>query len=156
MEAPNPKVLDPPAGNVPFTGVIHGSAFYVKMSDAKPVWTPVVPVMIGKSTSTYKNLVFWIRIEAKSPALAPLPDSLVVAMGCSKGKKTSFNATVTKFQRQLLDGKWHKVVIPVKEFSKGKEGKEFDPGSAWEFRLSTWSDTARDFNIYFDDIALEP
>jgi hypothetical protein len=34
-------------------------------------------------------------------------------------------------------------------------GSEFDPKTAWEFRLSTWSGTPRHFDIYIDDIGFE-
>ena len=34
-------------------------------------------------------------------------------------------------------------------------GAQFDPKTTWELRVGAWSDTARDYNIYVDDIAFE-
>jgi hypothetical protein len=36
-----------------------------------------------------------------------------------------------------------------------REGAQFDWEKAWEFQLSTWSATPRDFSIYVDQIAAE-
>ena len=80
---------------------------------------------------------------------------MTVSLGCSAGKKNSANAQITKYAKDVMDGKWHEVKIPLKDFYKGKEGKEFDPHSAWEFRFSTWSPSPRNFTVYIDEIAVQ-
>ena len=49
---------------------------------------------------------------------------------------------------------WHDVEIPLSEFYKGKEGKEFDPRSAWEMTFGAWSATPRNFDAYIDNITV--
>ena len=117
-------------------------------------WFGWYPETAGTDISEYDNMTFWIRVEAESEELAPVPDSMNVLMGCSKGQKNTADVPVAKYADNLLDGKWHQVIIPLKEFYKGKTGKEFDPKTAWEFRLSTWAPSKRDFNVYFDEIAV--
>jgi hypothetical protein len=118
-------------------------------------WFGWYPENAGTDLRPYQNLTFWIRVESKAKETAPGPDSVAMALGCSKGKKNSADITILKFQREYLDGKWHQVVVPIAELSKGKGGAEFDPASAWEFRIFSWSATPRTFDVYVDDIAVE-
>ena len=118
-------------------------------------WYGWWPEDAGTDISGYDDLVFWMRVEAESEDKAPVPGGMTVSLRCSKGKKTSNSVEVAKFAKNFTDGEWHKITIPLKEFYKGKEGAEFDPRSAWEFGMGTWSPSPRNFNIYFDDIAVE-
>jgi hypothetical protein len=118
-------------------------------------WFGWYPEDSGTDIRAYDRIRFWIKVEAKSPELAPEPGGLVFALGCSKGKKTSANAVVSKYTDNLLDGQWHDVIIPLADLYIGKDGANFDPGSAWEFRLSSWNPTLRDFTITLDDVAFE-
>jgi hypothetical protein len=112
------------------------------------------PETAGVDLSPYSHLTFQIRVEAKSPEDAPDPGAVGILLGCSKSKKDSATATVERFAKGFIDGKWHKVSIPIATFTKGP-GAQFDLQSFWEFRISTWSGTPRNFNIYIDDIAAE-
>jgi hypothetical protein len=118
-------------------------------------WFGWYPEDSGTDIRGYDRVRFWIKIEAKSKEAAPEPGGLAFALGCSQGKKTSANAVLAKYADDLLDGQWHDVIIPLADLYIGKEGAMFDPGSAWEFRLSSWSPTARDFTIILDDVAFE-
>lgn len=118
-------------------------------------WYGWWPENAGDDLSGHQNLTFWMRVEAESEDQAPVVDSMNVALRCSNGKKNSAGVSLSKYARTVLDGKWHKVEVPLKEFYKGKEGKEFDKASAWEFNFSIWSATPRNFNVYFDDLAVE-
>jgi len=113
------------------------------------------PQDAGIDLSGYKDLAMWVKIEADSPDLAPPLDSIVIALGCSKGQKTSANASASKYEKNLLDGKWHKLTIPISQFKKGKEGREFDLGTTWELRFSAWAPSSRNFNLYLDDVYVE-
>jgi hypothetical protein len=75
-------------------------------------------------------------------------------LGCSRNKKDSATLPVERYAKGFQDGKWHKVELPISAFTKGG-GAQFDLQSFWEFRLATWSGTARNFDIYIDDIVLE-
>jgi len=112
------------------------------------------PETAGVDVTPYSHLTFQIRVEAKNADAAPDPGSVEVLLGCSKNKKDSASVSVERYAKGFTDGKWHKVEIPIPTFTKGK-GAGFDLGSFWEFRISTWSGTPRDFNIYVDDIAAE-
>jgi hypothetical protein len=79
---------------------------------------------------------------------------VIAALGCSKGKKNSANLKLETYAKDFADGQWHQVVVPLADLTKG-EGSEFDAQTAWEFRVSIWGSTPRDFTIYLDDIAVE-
>jgi hypothetical protein len=104
--------------------------------------------------SPYRSLTFQIRVEPKSRDAAPDPRTVTVLLACSTGNKTTARAMVQKYDGSFDDGKWHKITIPIADLSRS-EGAQFDWESVWEFRLSTWSATPRDFNIYVDKIAAE-
>jgi hypothetical protein len=118
-------------------------------------WFGWWPETAGTDLGAYKNLSFWMRLEAKNPEALPEPGAVTVAVGCSKGKKTSSSVAMDRYGKDLSDGKWHKISIPVAEFSKGSEGAQFDPGTSWEFRVGVWTADPRTFDIDVDDIAAE-
>jgi hypothetical protein len=111
------------------------------------------PETAGVDISPYSHLSFQIRVEAKTAADFD-PSSATVLLGCSKNKKDSATISIERYAKGFADGKWHKVEIPISAFTKGP-GAQFDLASFWEFRISTWSATPRNFNIYVDDIAAE-
>jgi hypothetical protein len=117
-------------------------------------WFGWYPETGGTDISPYVNLTFQLRVEAKSPDAAPEPSSVAVSLGCSKGAKTSADAPVQRYVADFADGQWHKVSIPIADLTSGT-GAAFDPKTAWEFKLTTWSGPPRDFNVYVDDIAVE-
>jgi hypothetical protein len=112
------------------------------------------PETAGVDLSPYSHLTFQIRVVAKSPADAPDPGSVGILLGCSRNKNDSATVTVERHAKGFTDGKWHKVEIPIASFKKGA-GAKFDLESFWEFRISTWSGTPRNFDIYVDDITAE-
>jgi len=112
------------------------------------------PPNAGIDMTPYTHLTFQIRVDAKSPEVAPDPASVGVLLGCSANKNDSATVPVERYAKGFGDGKWHKVEIPVTAFTKGT-GARFDPTSFWEFRIATWSASPRHFDIYLDDIALE-
>lgn len=114
------------------------------------------PANAGHDISPYSHLTFQIRVEAKKPEEAPEPGSVEVRLGCSAhdNKIESASLSLEKYAKGFTDGKWHKVTIPLAAFYKGS-GSKFDPQSFWEFRMGTWSGVPKNFDIYFDDIAVE-
>jgi hypothetical protein len=117
-------------------------------------WFGWWPETAGTDIGPYGNIAFWIRLEAKTPDMAPELGAVTASLGCSKAKKNSGNGAMDKYGKELADGKWHKVVIPIADLQKG-EGAEFDPGTAWEFRLSVWTPDPKAFTLYVDEIAAE-
>jgi hypothetical protein len=78
-----------------------------------------------------------------------------VGLRCGAGEKNSAGVTLERYLKNPGDGKWHDVEVPLSEFYKGKDGKAFDPHSAWEINLSSWQSDPRKFDIYVDNIRVE-
>ena len=112
------------------------------------------PENAGVDLTPYSHLTFQIRVQAKSPQDAPEPGAVGVLLGCSANKNDSATVPIEKYMKGFTDGKWHKVSFPISALTKGA-GAKFDLGSFWEFRISTWSGSPRNFDIYFDDLAAE-
>ena len=112
------------------------------------------PENAGFDLTPYSHLTFQIRVQGKTAGTAVDPGATAVLLGCSGNKFDSSDAPIDKYMKGYNDGKWHKVSIPIPALVKGK-GAKFDLRSFWEFRLSTWSGSERDFDIYIDDIAAE-
>jgi len=117
-------------------------------------WFAWWPPTAGTDLRPYRSLTFQIRVEPKSRDTAPDSRSVVVHLACSNGKKATAGAMVHKYDASFDDGNWHKITIPVADLGRN-EGAQFDWERVWEFQLSTWSATPRDFNIYVDKIAAE-
>ena len=110
------------------------------------------PENAGHDVSGYTHLTLWIRVEAKTPELAP---DVGVLLGCSSNPKNGQSETLQTSKHSpsnLLDGQWHEVVLPMAEF-KTKEA--FDPKTVWEVGITQWSQTPKEFTVYLDDIAFE-
>jgi hypothetical protein len=122
-------------------------------------WYGWYPENAGDNITSYKNLSFWVRVEAKDAAAAPDPKSVMAWLSCScKEKKEEERSTaqvrVADYTQNFADGRWHEVVIPLDDFFKDK-GANFDKSTTWEFDMGTWSDSKRDFVIYVDDVGFD-
>ncbi len=109
------------------------------------------PENAGYDITPYKKLVFRLKLSAKTPEEAPDLTALAVLLKCSSNPKKSesnaapFSKVTTE---NLLDGQWHEITVPLVDLKK--EG--FDPKTTWEFSLTNWSATPRNFTAIFDDI----
>ena len=113
------------------------------------------PENAGIDLTPYSHLTFQIKVDMKPAADGTRdPGAAAILLGCSRNKFDSASAPIAKFMKGFADGKWHKVEIPITQFTKGK-GAKFDPTSFWEFRVSTWAGDSRTFDIIIDDIAAE-
>lgn len=118
-------------------------------------WHGFYPENAGTDVTDYESLSFWIRVEAKDKTRAPDPANFKVLLsGSGNNKKESNEVTIADYVEDLFDGNWHEVIIPLSEFKKDK-GAAFDPKSAWEFRISTYSSSPRDFAVYVDEIGFD-
>lgn len=114
-------------------------------------WHGWWPEDAGTDISGYKNLVFWLRIEAASKDEAPDPNSLNVSLKCSSNKEKGQSKSIptAKFvDGDVLDGQWHQVTVPIDAMMNDV----FDPKTAWEFVFGSWSGTPRKFDVIIDDI----
>jgi hypothetical protein len=122
-------------------------------------WYGWHPDNAGDNITSYKNLSFWIRVDAKDAASAPDPNSVMTWLSCScKDKKEDERSTaqvkIVDYAKDFTDGKWHEVVIPLAALFKDK-GQSFDKTTAWEFDLGTWSESKRNFDIYVDEVGFD-
>ena len=97
--------------------------------------------------SNYKNLSFWIRVDA-APKRGP--NGLNVSLGCS-GAKESNTVNVEDYAPGLMDGQWHEVVIPLKHLLN----RTTDFTRIWEFRMGEWANGQRTFKVYIDEIGVD-
>jgi hypothetical protein len=120
-------------------------------------WFGWWPQDSGTNIRGYGSLTFQIKVDAKSPDLAPDGDALAVGLRCGNSKIKACNTAtvpVHRYVADFADGQWHKAVIPMSDLTAG-EGAQFDASTAWEFDFNQWSGPPRDFTVYVDDIAME-
>lgn len=117
-------------------------------------WFGWWPENAGTDLSVYDELAFSVKVTAAAKDKAPTAGGINLAFGCSLEKKTSENAALGKYAANALDGSWHDVKIPLKDFFSGK-GAECDAHTAWEIRVSSWSGTPVNFDLVLDNIKVE-
>lgn len=110
------------------------------------------PQDAGLDVSGDKTLRMLLRVAPKGGPGAAAPRSISVALKCSTSKACeSETVEVSKYaEGDLLDGKWHPVIIPL---SKLTSKKGFDSTKVWELDFNTWSESASSFSVYVDNIA---
>lgn len=121
-------------------------------------WFAWYPSNAGTDISGYERLLFKIRIEGRAPADLPETSALTVDLGSSGGKdkKATRSAKLSNHVGpEVLDGKWHQLVIPLSALGIPTNPNGFDPRTAWEFRLGHWSTELRNFTVYLDDIGFD-
>ena len=118
-------------------------------------WFGWWPETAGTDIRPYTHLTLWVKVSAKTPEQAPEPGALAFALGCSTGKKGTTSINLVKYEKNLLDGEWHQLTVPLADLYVGKEGQEFDPATAWEFRLNHWAGSLRNFDVILDNVAVE-
>jgi hypothetical protein len=115
-------------------------------------WFGWYPDNSGIDVTGYKNLSFWVKLTATK---APDASGIKVLLGCSskdKAKEQSNEVALGNYVKNLSDGQWHEVKIPVSELLTGDKGKAFDAKKAWEFRIGAWYQDEQDYTITVDDI----
>lgn len=117
-------------------------------------WFGWWPENAGTDLTAYDELAFSVKVTAADKAKAPTPGGISLAFGCSLDKKNSSDAALGKYAANALDGAWHDVKIPLKDFFSGK-GAECDAHTAWEIRVSSWSGSPVNFDLVLDNITVE-
>jgi hypothetical protein len=120
-------------------------------------WHGWYPEDAGTDVSGHEKVSFWIKVEAKTPAEAPDPNSVEMWLSCSctgnkNDEKGSNHVKLKDFNKDFNDGSWQEVVVPLKDLYEAK-GAKFDKRTVWEFDIGTYSSEPRNFNIYVDKIA---
>ncbi len=118
-------------------------------------WFGWWPESAGTDVTGFKNLSFFVRLEAQDAKKGPsLGDLKVVLASSTKGRIESAEVPLIGYIDSLADSKWHEIVIPLSEFTKGK-GKNFDLTRVWEFRFSEYSMSEEDFKLFVDNIGFD-
>lgn len=118
-------------------------------------WHGWWPENAGTDVSKYKNLSFWIRLKLDDPKNPPaLKDVKIALAGSTKGKDETAEVPLINYVDSLSDQKWHEVIVPVSDLTKGK-GKDFDLEKTWEFRLGEYSMEEENFSIFVDNIGFD-
>jgi hypothetical protein len=141
-------------GGIDGSAAIHFHASGPKWIGMGWNWFGWWPENAGIDIRPYDVLRLSVRFEVEKPEFAPEPAAVTVGMVCSNGKKSSSSVSLERYLKNPADGKWHDVEIPLSEFYKGKEGKEFDPKTAWELTFGTWAGNTRTFDAYIDNISV--
>jgi hypothetical protein len=135
-----------------------GLAWHARGKDWKGMgwnWFGFWPEDGGTDITQHKNLSFWIRLQADDPKRAPELKDLTIGLASSnKAKLETATVPLIGYVDSLSDGKWHEVVVPLSDLTKGK-GKNFDLTKAWEFRLGEYSLNDRSFTVYVDNIGFD-
>jgi hypothetical protein len=118
-------------------------------------WHGFWPEDAGTDVRTFKNLRLWVRLRVDDPKKAPQVKDITVALaGSSKGKDQTQEVPLDAYAEGLADGKWHEVVIPLSELTKGK-GAHFDLSKAWELRLGEYALDDRNFTVFVDNVGFD-
>jgi hypothetical protein len=117
-------------------------------------WFGFYPENAGSDVSKHKNLSFWVRLQLDDPQKAPQPKDITVGLATSTNKQESGTVPLSAYVDNLADQRWHEVIVPLQDFTKGK-GKNFDLTKVWEFRLGEYAMSDRNFTVFVDNIGFD-
>jgi hypothetical protein len=109
-------------------------------------WFAWNPADAGTDISRYKNLSFWAKVTGDKK-----PSQLTVEL-VSNDNKAHEAIDLFQYSADLLDGKWHEVVVPIKDLD-GK--KDLNRAKVWEVRFATWSQDDISFSLFVDEIGFD-
>ena len=110
-------------------------------------WHGWWPADAGTDTTPFTHLTFQL-LHAGDPV-----ENFSVALTCSATKNACASVPIADHLKRidLFDNNWHKISIPLTAF-KSAEDKPFDPKTVWEITFGSWSEEARAFSLFIDDI----
>ncbi|MGD0089176.1 MAG: hypothetical protein ABSE73_04590 [Planctomycetota bacterium] len=109
-------------------------------------WFGWWPEDSGTDISNHKNLSFWAKVTGEKK-----PAQLTVGL-TSNDKKKSETADLLKYCPELLDGKWHELVVPIKDLDTKNE---LTKAKVWEIDFGTWSQDEINFSLFVDEIGFD-
>ncbi|MCY3017752.1 MAG: hypothetical protein NTW87_01795, partial [Planctomycetota bacterium] len=113
-------------------------------------WHGWYPPDSGTDIRKFRNLSFWAKVEGPGEK----PGGFSVGINCSTNKKATKKVNVADYVPDVMDGKWHEVVIPLKDIMVGTE-PGFDLGKVWEMDIDTWTPLERNISIFIDEIGFD-
>ena len=109
-------------------------------------WFGWSPEDAATDISKQKNLSFWAKVTGDKK-----PPELKVALGANDKTETEMEDMLT-YCPELMDGKWHEVVIPLKELD-GKNA--LNKTKVWDIRFGCWSQDDMNFSLFVDEIGFD-
>ena len=100
----------------------------------------------GTDISKHKNVTFWAKVSGDKK-----PTQLMVALGSSDKTATEMDDMLT-YCPDLLDGKWHEVVVPIKDLDTKNA---LTKAKVWDIRFGTWSQDELNFSLFVDEISFD-
>ena len=110
-------------------------------------WHGWYPANSGTDIRAFRNLSLWVRVVGDDPG------PINVGLNNSTTRKSTRKVSLGDYCRNVRDGKWHEVVIPLVDLYTGSKGH--DPTKMWELGIDIWKPQARKFSIYLDDIGFD-
>lgn len=89
----------------------------------------------------------FLRFAAKFTGIKPA--ELTVALNCGPNKTSSKHAALAQYGKDLFDGRWHEIEIPLKDLTEGAAG--FNPQNTYELRVAA-SGTGLNGSLFVDDV----
>jgi hypothetical protein len=107
----------------------------------------------GTDISRKENLSFWIKSRGSKPS-GELQVNLVCATATPPHHHSDHTekVLVSRYCPDLLDGQWHEVVVPMKDFARPDT---FDLTKAFEIQFALHPAQAVDGSFFIDDIAFD-
>jgi len=112
-------------------------------------WFGWYPDNAGTDITPYKNFSFWMKAVVEGDTTG----AVNVGLNCSSTKKQSSQVDVAAYEPNALDGAWHEIIIPLADLYDDKS--EFDPTTAWQIDINTWSGAERSIQVLIDDIGFD-
>jgi hypothetical protein len=109
---------------------------------------------LARDLTAFTRLTFQIRLQ-DSDDRASGAGGVTIALSSRGSDGTSDAVEIKDYEVPLLDGRWHKVSIPLSALTQGQAGRRIDLSAVQELRISTWSAHPRRFDLCLDQIVAE-
>jgi hypothetical protein len=96
--------------------------------------------------SGYKNLSFWAKVSGEKK-----PGQLLVKL-VANDKSATEPVDLIITCPDLLDGKWHEIVIPIKDLDTKNA---LNRAKVFEINFGSWSQDEVDFSLFVDEIGFD-
>ena len=115
-------------------------------------WCGWYPDNAGNDARAYRNLSFWVKVEGEGKR------DFTVSLASSAPKaatgEASASAYVTPAGSDMLDGRWHEVVIPMADLLAKADGS-FTASRIWQMDMKTWAPGPAKFSVFIDEIGFD-
>lgn len=119
-------------------------------------WHGWYPADAGTDIRTYRNLSFWAKVQGER--VRGFDVQLLCSTYADDKSAGTAKANAADYAlpagTDLLDGRWHEVVIPLADLYRGDSVK-FDAAKAWQLNFNTWSPEPAKFSIFIDEIGFD-